>query len=513
MSNSDLEKASVHQVEEVALHGHAATDKYGRPLVHIDHEAEARLARKIDWHILPPVALIYLFCFIDRANISVTGLELTFCPSRPLQARLAGLERDLGLKGYDYNILLTAFYVAYVVFEFPCQMLNKWMGPGRSIPLLSTCFGVLTFVVAYCPNFGSVVAVRFLLGIAEGAIFPGLALYLSRFYRKDELGFRLACYIVCAPAAGAVGGLLASGILTLPAIGSVHSWRLIFFVEGIISMGLGVLSWFFLPNTPGACKWLTEEERTLAEARIKSENVGQTDVVDHMQTKAILHGVFNPTTLLVSLVFLLDNMVVQGVGFFLPTIIRTIFPGRTTVQQQLLSVPPYVVGAIFTLGAGYASFKLRKRGLIGVVSAVPMIIGYCIYVATNNPNARYGAAHIVALGAFSFGSICTTWVAANQTSDTARAAAIGTNVFLGNVGGLISTWMFLPKDGPRYLPGNSTYLAGSTIMLLVCLGVWMWQKKENRAKENGRDDHYLEGKTAQEIALLGQKHPGFRYAY
>ncbi|GAA5836740.1 hypothetical protein JCM11251_002714, partial [Rhodosporidiobolus azoricus] len=303
MSNSDLEKSSIHQVEEVALHGHVATDKYGRPLVHFDPKAEAALARKIDWHILPIVALLYLFCFIDRANIG--------------NARLAGLERDLGMTGYDYNILLTSFYVAYVVFEFPCQMLNKWVGPGRSIPVLSFCFGLLTFVVAYCNTFGAVVAVRFLLGIAEGAIFPGIAFYLSRFYRKDELGFRLSCYIVCAPLAGAFGGLLASGFLKVKPIGSVDSWRLIFFCEGIISMGIAIISWFLMPNDPESCRWLSEEERALASARIKSENVGQTEVIDALQRKAILHGVFNPTTLISSLIFLFDNITVQGVGFFL----------------------------------------------------------------------------------------------------------------------------------------------------------------------------------------------------
>ncbi|GAA5901314.1 hypothetical protein JCM6882_007744 [Rhodosporidiobolus microsporus] len=488
MSASDLEKASLHQVEEVALRGHVATDKYGRPLVELDPKAETALAHKIDWHILPIVALVYLFCFIDRANIG--------------NARLAGLERDLGMTGYDYNILLTSFYVAYVVFEFPCQMLNKWAGPGRSIPVLAFCFGLLTFVVAYCPNFGSVVAVRFLLGIAEGAIFPGITLYLSRFYRKDELGLRLACYLVCTPLAGAFGGLLASGFLKVNPIGSVHSWRLIFFCEGIISMGIGILAWFLMPNTPAQCRWLSDEERALAEARIKSENVGQTDVVDSFARKAILDGVFNPTTL----------VTVQGVGFFLPTIIRTIYPDRGTIELQLRTVPPYVVGAATVLATGYLSFKTKMRALYLLFAAPPMMIGYAMYLATMNPQVRYAAAFMVATGAFCFGSLCNTWSAANQTSDTSRAAAIGTTVFFGNLGGLISTWMFLPKDGPRYYPGNATNLAACVIVFLLVGGLWIWQVKENRAKANGRDDYLLEGKTEAEIAQLGQRHPAFRYS-
>ncbi|GAA5836738.1 hypothetical protein JCM11251_002713 [Rhodosporidiobolus azoricus] len=499
MATPDVEKGTEKQIEEVASPGQPATDQYGRALVEINEKAEAALRRKLDWHIIPVIALLYLFCFIDRANIG--------------NARLAGLEADLGMSGNDYNILLTSFYVAYVVFEFPCQMLNKWAGPGRSIPILSFCFGLLTFVVAYCDTFGAVVAVRFLLGIAEGAIFPGLALYLSRFYRKDELGFRLACYIVCAPLAGAVGGLLASGFLKVDPIGRVHSWRLIFFCEGIISMGIAVIAWFLMPNTPSQCRWLSDKERALAEARIKSENVGQHEVIDSLQKKAILHGVFNPTTLIAGLIYLFNNITVQGVGFFLPTIIRTIYTEAGTIEVQLRTVPPYVVGAATTLATGYLSFKTKKRGLYMLISAPFVVLGYAMYLGTMDPQVRYAAAFMVAIGAFSFGALCNTWAAANQSSDTSRAAAIGSCVFLGNCGGLISTWMYLPKDGPRYYPGNATNLATSTLMFFLAGGLWFYQVKENRAKENGRDDHILEGKTEDEIAQLGQKDPRFRYAY
>ncbi|BGP40847.1 hypothetical protein JCM10449v2_004812 [Rhodotorula kratochvilovae] len=493
-SSSDIEKASVHNIEEVALHGHAATDMHGNPIVHIDPAKEAALRRKIDMRVLPIIALLYLFCFIDRANIG--------------NARLAGLEKDLGLKGYDYNILLTALCVAYVAFEFPAQMMNKWIGPGKMIPILSFMFGLCSLCMAFVNSFGAAVAVRFLLGVAEGGVFPGMAFFLSRFYRKDELGFRLACYIVCAPGAGAIGGLLASGILKIDHIGPYHTWRNIFLVEGIITMGIAIISWFILPDRPEVCKWLTPEERLLAEARIKSENVGQTNVIDSMQRKTVYQGIFNPTTLIVSTIFLFDNIVVQG-----PTIVRTIYPGETTIVLQLRTVPPYVIGAFTTLLTGYLSWKTKKRGLYMVISAPFMMLGYIMYLASMNPQVRYAAAFMVAIGAFSFGSLCTAWAAANVTSDTARASALGTVVFFGNCGGLISTWTFLAKDSPKYIPGNAFNLCGSTIMLILASSLWAWQVRENKAKANGRDDWRIEGKTQAEIETLGQKLPGFRYAY
>ncbi|KAM0789341.1 hypothetical protein ACM66B_000173 [Microbotryomycetes sp. NB124-2] len=500
--SASVEKQEIHNVEEVALDGHAATDRYGNALVQLDEAAEARLRRKFDRRIVPMVALLYLFCFIDRANIG--------------NARIAGMEKDLGIlppkySGYGYNLLLTAFYIAYVVFEPPCNALCKAMGPGKYLPILSFMFGLFSFVYAFVDHFWSAFLVRFLLGIAEAGVFPGFAYFLSRWYRKDELAFRLALYIVMAPLAGAFGGLLASGFLSTDGFGKIRTWRIIFFAEGLITMGIAIISWFVLCDSPEAAKWLSEDEKKLAVARIKSENVGSLEAIEAMHGKVVKKAIFNPTTQIVGLIFLLDNITVQGLGFFLPSIIRTIFPTYTVIHQQLMSVPPYIVGGVFTLLVPYLSWKTRRRALYMTISAPFMITGFAIFLGTSNARARYGATFLIAIGAFSFGALCNSWSSANTSSDTAKAAALGTTVFYGNIGGLISTWSYQAKYAPSQIPGNSMNAGTSSMILLLTVGLWMWQVRENKAKDNGRDDHYLEGKTPDEIALLEQQHPGFRY--
>ncbi|RYP75897.1 hypothetical protein DL771_002161 [Monosporascus sp. 5C6A] len=99
-----------------AERGFAATDKYGVSLVKFDKETERRLRNKLDLMLIPTVSILYLFCFIDRANIG--------------NAKLAGLERDLKLQGNDYNILLSTFYISYIIFEIPTTVACKWMGPS-----------------------------------------------------------------------------------------------------------------------------------------------------------------------------------------------------------------------------------------------------------------------------------------------------------------------------------------------------------------------------------------------
>ncbi|KAJ9093192.1 hypothetical protein QFC21_006509 [Naganishia friedmannii] len=471
LSHAEFGSKEHVDIHDAAAAGHLATDLHGHALVEIDKAASDRLARKIDWHIVPIVALQYLFAFIDRANIG--------------NARLAGLEKDLKLKGFDYNILLSIFYVSYIVFEIPANLFTKWLGPGKAIPLYTITFGVLSIAFGFVNTYGTALAVRFLLGLAEAGMLPGIAYYLSRWYTKDELAFRLSLYIVCAPLAGAFGGLLASGILKLHGIGKVHTWQQIFLIEGIITTAIGLVSYLIMTDRPEKARWLSQDEKDLAASRIKAEHVGAVVVLDKMNARSIKQGIFAPTTLVIGLIFLLNNITVQGVAFFTPTIVATIYPKKDTIHKQLYTVPPYIVGAVFTVLFPYISMKIRRRGIIMMCSAPLMMIGYVIFLATTNPHARYGAIFLIMMGAFSFGALCNAWAAMNVASDTARAAALGFVVMMGNCGGLISTWSFLPKDGPNY--------------------------PNNKKRDAGAYDHYLEGVQPEESYKLGNNHPGFRY--
>ena len=124
---------------------------------------------------------------------------------------------------------------------------------------------------------------------------------------------------------------------------------------------------------------------------------------------------------------------------------------------------------------------------------------------------RYGATFLIASGAFSFGALCNAQVSANVVSDTARAAAIGTNVMFGNIGGLISTWSFLPFDTPDYHIGNGLNLATSSTILLLSIGMLFWMKWDNRKRENKDVDAELAGKSQLQIQDMDWKHPGFRW--
>ena len=340
---------------------------------------------------------------------------------------------------------------------------------------------------------------------------PGIAYYLSRWYRRSELAFRLSLYIVMAPLAGAFGGLLASGILKLSHFGGLHSWRMIFAIEGIITCGLSVISFFTLTDRPATARWLSQEEKDLAIARVKSERIGTTEVLDGIDMAKIKRGIFSPVTIATAFIFLLNNITVQGLAFFAPTIVSTIYPKKTVIFQQLHTVPPYVVGGFFVVFFNFLSWKTDKRNIYITLSTPLTMIGYIMFLTSENPHVRYGATFLIAAGAYAYGALCNAQVAANVLSDTARSAAIGTNVMFGNTGGLISTWSFLPFDGPNYHIGNGLNLATSSTIFILSILLWFWMRSNNKKREKKDVDAILAGLSMKQIQDLDWRHPAFKW--
>ncbi|GKT65587.1 major facilitator superfamily transporter [Colletotrichum tofieldiae] len=462
-----------------------------------DPAVERKLRLKIDLMIVPTVALLYLFCFIDRANIG--------------NARIAGLEKDVNMKGLDYNATLSVFYISYILFEIPSNILCKLMGPGWFLPLTTLLFGICSIGTAFVHTVPQLMGVRFLLGIFEAGMLPGIAYYLSRWYRRAELAFRLSLYIVMAPLAGAFGGLLASAILRIDHFGSLHSWRMIFAIEGIVTVCLALLGFITLTDRPATARWLTQAEKDLAEARVRSERVGQTHVLDKMDTRKLRRGILCPITLTTSFVFLLNNVTVQGLAFFLPTIVRNIYPTSSVERQQLFTVPPYVTGAFFTVLLPLLSWRLDRRQIFFIMSAPMAMVGYIMFLASKDLSVRYGATFLIASSVFALGALTNAQVSANVVSDTARSSAIGMNVMCGNIGGLISTWSFLPWDGPDYPIGNGLNLATCSVILLTSTLTLVWMKRDNRRREARNLEEELDGMSREEESNLDWKHPSFRW--
>lgn len=329
--------------------------------------------------------------------------------------------------------------------------------------------------------------------------------------RRSELAFRISLFMVMAPLAGAFGGLLASAILNLDSVGSLHNWRMIFAVEGVITIGLGLLAFITMTDRPETARWLTQEEKDIAIARVKSERVAQTEVVDKLGGRKAWLGLWNPVVLSTAWIFLLNNITVQGLAFFLPTIVAQIYPEASPVQKQLFTVPPYVVGAFFTLLFGALSWKTDKRQIWLVLSAPLVMVGYIMFLASENGQVRYAATFLLASSCTTVGPLANAQVAVQVVSDTSRAVSLAVNMMFGNAGGLISTWSYIESDAPDYPIGHGLNLASASSILIFTTLVLFWMKYDNKQRDKKDVDKELEGLSQEEIENLEWKHPGWRW--
>ena len=242
---------------------------------------EAALVRKIDTRLLPMIILMYILNYLDRNNIAA--------------ARLAGLEDPpskggLSLTSTQYLTALSILFVGYILMQIPSNLfLNKIGKPALYLPTVMIVWGVISTATAGAQSYGGLIAIRFFLGFVEAAYFPGCLFFLSSWYTRRELGFRIAMLYSGSLLSGAFSGLITAGIKnSLDGARGLRAWRWMFIIEGVITICIAFFAYFALPNFPRTTSWLTEEERQLAIWRL-DEDIGEDDWVDSSQ-QTFFHG-------------------------------------------------------------------------------------------------------------------------------------------------------------------------------------------------------------------------------
>ncbi len=389
-------------------------------------EEERAIRRKIDWHTVPLVTLLYMLCFLDRINIG--------------NARIQGLAVDLDLnKGVRFNWVLSIFYIVYLLVEVPSNILLKRIGGRFYLPFLVCGFGLVSMCTAFTHNFEGLMVARVFLGIFEGGAMPGMAFFLTLFYKRNELLFRMGIYVSAASIAGAFGGLLATGLSRVPEWGAgsmrIHTWRNIFFFEGLLTIIVGGLAPIWMPTNPHDAYFLNERERRIATERLIREQKG--DPASNVTWKDIRQAVFCIHNYTCALGFFLINITVQGLSVFMPTILKDL--GWTDTKAQLYSVPPYVAACLVAIAVAYGSDKTHQRGIWLAAFSCLAIIGFAILRWVETPNIRYMALYFVTVGAFPGGPGFLSWGLNNSAGPAVRAVSSGYIVTLGTIGGIVAT--------------------------------------------------------------------------
>ncbi|KAL7911703.1 MFS general substrate transporter [Trichoderma velutinum] len=463
---------------------------------------QAALDRKVLWKLdivlVPMMTMLYLLAFLDRANIG--------------NARVAGLQKDLGITDVQYQTAITVTYVPYIASKLPSNLLLQKIGPRILLPLLCVCWGIVTTLQCLIHSYEGLLACRAVLGLVEGGLFPGIVLYLSSFYRRHELQMRIGLFYGGAALSGAFSGLLAAGIVNMHGIGGLKGWQWIFCLEGIFTTLFGLCSFLVLPNNPHQLRLLNREETEHCVRRLEDDHV--VPDAETINPRTVLSTFKDFHVWLISATLFCCGCCLFGLAYFSPSIVQSF--GYSLIKTQLLTVPPFVLAFVITLISAYYSDRYQARGIATICTSLLALVGAVMIYLGRSIATRYTATFLLISGVYASAPCLISWVPNNTAGPVRRATAVAMAFISTNIGGIVSTWMYPGSSAPYYVIGATVNVTLICCMVVLTAIQIFWLKRLNKQKVESREQ-ILQGlehlSQAEQLTKLGDKHPEFKYTY
>ena len=379
---------------------------------------EEALYRKVAWRLIPLLLLCYVVAYLDRVNVGFAKLQMM---------------DQLGFSDTIYGLGAGMFFIGYFLFEVPSNIILHRVGARVWIGRIMISWGLISAAMMFVTTPMMFYVMRFLLGIAEAGFFPGIILYLTYWYPAERRGRITAMFMTGIAIAGVIGGPLSGYIMKYTdGIYGWQGWRWMFLLEGLPSVGLGLVVIMLLDDRISEAKWLNEEERALLIANIaKDEAHKEQDSLRRVTTSG---RVWHCAAIYFSYV-----MGLYGVSFFLPTIIKSM--GHTDMLEiGLISMIPYSVSVIVMLLVAKNADRTGERRWHVAIPGLFGALGLALSVIlAKDGNLAIAALTLGLSGIMTtlplFWSLPTAFLAG-----TGAAAGIALINSLGNLAGFVSPY-------------------------------------------------------------------------
>ncbi|OAQ79065.1 repressible alkaline phosphatase precursor [Purpureocillium lilacinum] len=454
----------------------------------VSEEANRRIRRLLDRRVLPLVCCLYVLSYLDRGNIG--------------NAKTAGAKRDLGLDSSQWAWVLNAFYVCYVAFEWT-TMFWKFFPAHVYVSVLCLCWGAAAMSSGAARNMAHLVVARGFLGVFEATFGAGAPYFLSMLYRRKELGFRMSLLVGMSPLANTFASSLAYGITQIR--GSLAPWRLLFIIEGSLTVLFAPVAYFLLIDSPSTAPFLSKEDKVLAVQRLQ---VKDSTAKGGVKWKQVVAGFSDYKNYVHALIHFCANYSFSALSNFLPSIVKDL--GYDSVKAQGLTAPAYFAAFLVCVAASYASDRFGRRGLIVAGTSALGVVGYGLLAAVQDDaraGTRYAGVWLAACGVFPALCINVTWVLNNQGGDSKKGAGLAIFLTIGQCSSFISSVVFPESDAPFYTKGCAIG-CGLTGVILVCsLCMSFALSRENRRRDlmYGPVDPNVEVDVSEQSPLLSNE--------
>jgi ACS family tartrate transporter-like MFS transporter len=392
--------------------------------------------------LLPFLILLYVIAYLDRVNFGFAALEMNSA---------------LGLSSEIFGFLSGIFFIGYLLFELPSNLILQKTGARIWITRILISWGIVVVVTAFATDALQLAVLRFVLGVAEAGFFPGILLYLTYWFRERELAKAVAFLMTALAISTIAGAPISTWILD-----SVHwfgaaGWRWLFVLEGLPAVILGIVTYWYLSDRPEDAGWLTPEERDWLSGEIKKENTvrqkrgNHTGIASVITDRRVWHLAF---------IYCMIVIALYGLGFWMPQIIRSMDKSLSNISIGLVMVIPYACAGVAMILWSRHSDRTGERRWH---TAIPPLVGGIALAGSGmvtSPLAAFLLIIVATAGIFcAFGPFWT--LPSLFLAELSAAAGIAVINSVGNAGGFI---------GPT-LMGYLTQVTGGTNAGLVVIGI------------------------------------------
>ncbi|KAJ8457257.1 hypothetical protein ONZ45_g18382 [Pleurotus djamor] len=426
--------------------------------------------QKIDVHLLPILAVLYSISLIDRSNIA--------------NAYIAGMKVDLGLDvGSRYSLAVLIFFVPYILFELPSNVIVRHVGVARWISAITVLWGAVMLGMGFVKTWWELVICRALLGFLEAGFFPACAYLISTWYLRREVQKRLTGFYVVSGMVSGFSSAMAGGIAELAGVRGLGGWQWIFIIFGCATLLAGIAAYLLVQDFPDKNKFLTSEETSWVIDRIEKDRADAH--YDNWTMAKFWTYLFDLHLWSYAVIFGAACTVAYAFAYFLP-IILVGGMGYQTLHAQLLIAPPNVFAAVFSFSLAILSDKWGVRAPFLLFQATISLIGLCLTAFHTQNAVRYFGVFLGLSGGLANVPGTLGYLQNNVAGHTKRAFTTALTVGGGGVGGIIASTVFRSQDAPGYRPGLWVTIGSQLLILVVVLINSVYFYFKNKAVREGR---------------------------
>ncbi|KAJ5723710.1 hypothetical protein N7488_001745 [Penicillium malachiteum] len=446
-------------------------------------EEEKRVMRKVDIRMLTLMLIVNGFQFVDKNTMSYAGTY--------------GLETEAHLVGQEYSLLTTIFYIGYLAAQWPANWLMQRYPIAKVLTITFVLWGATLTATGACTTFGSLAAVRFLLGIFESALNPGFVLITSSWWKREEQPFRVGLWYSANGLIGAPSGAIFWAIAHLHA-NNMFPYQWMFIIFGAVTFLFGISLWWTMPDSPMTASFLTERERYIVIDRLKSNKTGVKN--SHVKTQQFKETLMDLRVWMLVIAIFCHNMTNSLQTTFMGMIIKGF--GYSTYESVLLNIPPGIIMAVSMIIVSVflsTRWGQEKRIFCIIACYLPGIISTAIlYNSPIQPSTKHlhlFAIFIVPIVAVASG-IMYSLLASNVAGYSKKVLA-GAMFFSSNcVANIIGPQTFISSQAPKYTTGIVTCLVMFAVNILLFSVLYLVYTRDNkkRAQEEA-------GETNEEMEL------------